>query len=280
MPNCYATLGRAKRALANIPSTATGSDQALLDAIESASRWAEGPTLTNRTFYSRPGVTRYYEWRAEAYDVRRLWLSDDVISVTTLKADLDGDATYEITLAANTDYWLYPYNRETHEPAVAIDLNPDGAQLAAWPSAPRSIQLVGKVGYSEETEACGTTAEELDTSETDITMTAGHGLTGGETIIIDSEHMFVSAVSTNTLTVQRAVNGTTAATHSSGATVTRRRYPRDVEEAVVMEAVRTYREQQSGFTGQIGNTEFGGFGMSSAYPKIRQRLQRYRRGTL
>lgn len=272
MPNCYISLGRFKRMLGNIPSTATGGDAAMLDSVEEASRWAD--EFCHRHFYSIAG-TRYYRG-SPLGDRRRLWLPDDLISVTSLKVDEDGDETYEMTLAVNTDYWLWPYNRLSNEPAYAIDLDPEGTQLYSWPtSRPRPIQLVGLFGYSDETEVSGTTAEELDAAETGVDMTTGHGLTGGETIRIGTEDMDVSSVATNTLTVVRGVNGTTAATHATSSAVTRRRFPRLIELAVGMEASRSYRELQTGYSGQMAGGDFGGQ-FASLYPKIHDRLMRLR----
>lgn len=60
-----------------------------------------------------------------------------------------------------------------------------------------------------------------DTTGTSVTMTAGHSVAAFDTLTIDSETLYVTAVSTNTLTVIRGWAGSTAATHSNGATVTR-----------------------------------------------------------
>ena len=45
-------------------------------------------------------------------------------------------------------------------------------------------------------------------------------LAGGDVIVVQSEYMRVSSVSSNTLTVGRAFGGTSAAAHSTGVTVT------------------------------------------------------------
>lgn len=52
-----------------------------------------------------------------------------------------------------------------------------------------------------------------------IPVSSGALIQPGELILIDSERMFVEYVTGNTLTVDRAVNGSTLATHSNGATV-------------------------------------------------------------
>src|SRR3990167_10791834 len=56
-------------------------------------------------------------------------------------------------------------------------------------------------------------AEALDTSETGVDVDDGTKFNVGDGIQVDSEIMLVTAINTNTLTVTRAIQGTTAATH-------------------------------------------------------------------
>lgn len=61
-----------------------------------------------------------------------------------------------------------------------------------------------------------TLAEALDNSETGIDVTSASNIPIGSMILVNSEYMYVSNKSTNTLTVTRGYNGTSAATHSNG----------------------------------------------------------------
>jgi len=73
-----------------------------------------------------------------------------------------------------------------------------------------------------------TTAEDVDDgAETDIDMASGANIDVGMILRIGNEDMKVTAVSTNTISVLRGVNGTSKAASSSGATV---HIPRKVEE--------------------------------------------------
>jgi hypothetical protein len=56
-------------------------------------------------------------------------------------------------------------------------------------------------------------------SDTTLTVTSGTGIANNDFILIDEEILKVTNVATNDLTVTRAQNGTTAATHADGATV-------------------------------------------------------------
>lgn len=66
-----------------------------------------------------------------------------------------------------------------------------------------------------------TAAEAIDISETDIDVADGSLFKEGDVIKVDSELLYVSSVSVNTLTVVRAFAGSSAATHDSGATMNR-----------------------------------------------------------
>ena len=56
-------------------------------------------------------------------------------------------------------------------------------------------------------------------SDTTLTVTSGTGIANNDFILIDQEILKVTNVATNDLTVTRAQNGTTAATHADGSTV-------------------------------------------------------------
>lgn len=202
---------------------------------------------TGRQFYSTT-ETRIFDGDGCAY----LYVGD-LISVTSLKFDDDGDGTYEITLSA-TDYWLWPANRPTGYAARRIDLNPNGS-YPKLPSGQRKVQIVGKWGHSEITEAVvidGTAATGTLSSTSDLTLTASAAPTKGEIapgdiLIMGSEQMgAVLDVSGPNITLQaRGINGTTATTHS-GVAIYVRRYPPDVENAVKERTVGRRWDVQGG----------------------------------
>ncbi len=65
-----------------------------------------------------------------------------------------------------------------------------------------------------------TTSAAASAGATTLAVAAGSLFAVGDVIVVGSEYLRVSSVSTNTLTVGRAFGGTSAASHSSGATVT------------------------------------------------------------
>ena len=57
----------------------------------------------------------------------------------------------------------------------------------------------------------------INSSVTSVSVANASGLSVGGTIVAGTEHMTITAISSNTLTVIRGADGTTAATHNSGA---------------------------------------------------------------
>ncbi len=93
---------------------------------------------------------------------------------------------------------------------------------------PNSVSFwVLKLYYNSEDsqalQADGSTAnllnEALDATETGVDVDYGAAFIAGDYIIVGSEVMKVSSISSNTLTVVRGAKGTTAATHSNNATI-------------------------------------------------------------
>lgn len=82
---------------------------------------------------------------------------DDLLSVTTLKTDDDGDRIYDDTWAA-TDYDLLPGNAALDgEPYRRIETAPNGSKR--FPTHAKGVQIAGSFGYAATTppevrEAC------------------------------------------------------------------------------------------------------------------------------
>ncbi len=271
--NNLARLSHVKSEVAGV--TGTTSDAVYERLVERVSREFEAEC--GRHFYAYSG-TRYYQGHSRS--PVRLLLPHDLISVNSLLVDEDGDGTYELTLAVNTDFWLGPFEAaEQGKPYWYIDLNPNGTQLGSWPRHPRAVKLAGLFGFGYELQAAGTLAEDLDASETGVDLTAGHSVEFGDTLIVESEQMYVSGVSGNTLTVTRGINGTTAATHANSTAVSIRRYPRDVEEAVMERAVGLRWDSQRGYdmaAPLVGDPAIG-TGARASYARWRRACDRYQR---
>lgn len=243
----YCDLTVLKAAMA-ITATDTADDSRLLTALEDVSRFID--QHTQRHFFAKT-ETRYYSPTSGTI----LRLDSDLLSVTTLKADQDGDRTYEETWAV-TDYDLTPDNEW---PKTAIEVTPDG--VYSFPTGGRrGVEIAGLWGFGRgdgatSYEASGTTTSEvLDTSETGVDVASGAALAVGQTILVDSEQMYITGISTNTATVVRGVNGTTAATHDTGKAVYIYRYPANIRRACIMLAEQTFKQESAAF-GVSGGAE-------------------------
>ena len=136
--NGYTTLAAIK-AHKDISSTDATDDAVIEKIVEAASRYIDGQTW--RRFYTTTNdETRTFA----AANGQRVYV-DDLLSVTTLKTDEDGDRTYEITWAT-TDYDLLPENAALDGwPYTYIDVAPLGNYT--FPRQRKSIQIIGKFGF-------------------------------------------------------------------------------------------------------------------------------------
>lgn len=132
--NGYTTLEKFKN-FKDVTSTNATDDGVIEDLVEKASRAID--QYTGRQFYAT-SATRYFtpEWSD-------LLFVDDLLSVTTLKTDEDGDRTYEVTWAT-TDYDLEPFNTT---PKMIIRTTPNGSY--DFPVCLRkSVEIAGSWGYA------------------------------------------------------------------------------------------------------------------------------------
>lgn len=279
MPNLYISVDAFKAALGmqNGGGAIDERDAAFARHLEAVSRGID--RFCERHFYSVSGV-RYcnadgHQLHLGVDGVHHGFMAGfDIVSLSAIAVDNGAGVWSTTPLVEGTDFHLYPFNRPEHTPALfVLNARYSTVQSAVFPTFVRGTRLTGIFGYSDERELVTTTTEALDNSETGVDFTVAEPLVSvGDTLIIDSEQMYVSAVQGGTLTVQRAQNGTTAATHLAAASVYRRRYERDCEEATTLQAVRFWREKQTGGAGTAGG-EFGG-GFSSLYPAIKEMLLR------
>lgn len=231
--------------------------------------------LGGRHFYSWNG-TRYFDGCSVVGS--RLYLADDLLSVTQVLVDADNDGTPETAYVANTDFAFWPYSAPAKgQPYRALELL-QGAS-GSWFAGTKALGITGVFGYSNETEATGLTGTLTDETDTSLvaTDTAEGVISVGDTLVQGTEQMDVTAVLGTTVTVVRGINGTTAAAHSAVA-IYRRRYPRDIEEIAVLDACRLLREGQTGAGGAAGSSEFGGYQYSMSYPRIAEVINSYRIG--
>ena len=133
-------------------------------------------------------------------------------------------------------------------------MNEDTAK--ALNAGQQTLAIAGTWGYSNDTTGALTTTGAI-TSTTVVSWGVNDAtdLEVATTILVDTEQMYITGISSNTLTVERGVNGTTAATHSAGASVYTYIYPSDVVQACLDLGRIFFRDRDAGVTPTIGTGE-------------------------
>jgi len=259
--NTYANLAEFKGSLlANVGVTA--HDARLLALLEAVSRIVD--EYLGRHMYSFT-ATRYFSGNGK----KLLPLPWDLIAVTTLKEDTTANATYDNTWAT-TDYVLSAgegnYDADPTGRAylsstrpywtIEVDERSTGSE-SRFATGQRRFELAGKFGFSESKVDSTSLVDDADFNATETTFTVDDGtdFNVGETILIDTEQLYITTIATNLLTVVRGVNGTTAATHANNATIDIIEYPEPIREAVLLEAGLLLETR--GYRRQLGNFETG-----------------------
>lgn len=204
-------------------------------------------------------------------------------------ADLSAGDTAQRAIAV-TGSWGYRNDTESAG-TVASGLASDAAATSMVCSSAAAIDvgdtlLIGTEQLWVSERSAGdlgkNTAGALTASMSDVTLAveAAHGLVAGEVILVDAEKMLIQSIATNTLTLRRAwdgttlathanpsdiyvyrtltvtrgVNGTLAAVHPNTTAISRYRVPGDIEEVCRAEAVFALLAEQSGHvaTGLLG----------------------------
>jgi len=206
MINNYATVQEFKAYVTSRGQDALpdADDDDVIDRLlASASRLID--QQARRKFYPRI-QTHYYD----IPEGRRLWLGDDLLSITSL---LNGDNS------AMTEYGLEQVNDPPYYALRLRDYSSVTWVTDTNNSAEDVIKVLGEWGYHDEyTQRAWVNVGTLSAAVTDTTgksfsLTTGHTASTGRIFKIDSE-IFTANVYPASLTVtKRGDNGSTAATH-------------------------------------------------------------------
>jgi hypothetical protein len=176
-------------------------DDLVIDSLlKAASRFIDSQTARHFMPYIE---TRYYDVPSS----RKLRLDDELLEVISIT---NGDGA----VIPSTEYTYRPRNRS---PYTAIHLNDDSTYFWTASTAGAEIAITAVWGYHDRYQQAWTlattAAEALDTSETGYDVTSGTPFAVGNLIRFDNELGYVSAIGTNSLTITRGENYSTAVTH-------------------------------------------------------------------
>ena len=195
------------------------------------------------------------------------------ISPTTVTAYGATDRATSETLTEGhaNDFFLMPYN---FSPKTILKLNEDTTK--GLDAGQQTLSILGSWGYTADTVSVTTSDAISSTTATSASVTSASNLGPAQTILVDSEQLYITSISGNTLTVERGVNGTTAATHSGGASLYRYDYPELVVQACLDLSKIVFRDRDMGAATSIGSGAVAITGAEGEIQSILGTLDQYR----
>lgn len=265
MSNFYASREAAKRRLG---IRDTSQDVIIDELLESGSR--EIDQWTGRNYYVRTAVRTFTTPRTD-----RL-LIPDLLAVTAIKTDTNGDLSYATTWEV-ADYLLLPTDNPFRSPPYPYwEIRPAPGGGQAFLTTQSGNQVTGRWGFYEVlSRATSALAGGVNSSTTTMPVDDGTEFEVGWTIKIDDEQMWIRSIDNNDLTVTRAVNGTTAAAHDDNDVIDVYTYP-IISECCLIQVVHEFRARENPL-GIIGGGDFPPMRISALHPSVRQKLQPFKR---
>lgn len=236
-----------------------------------------GALRNDRTFRGYGNEINDYPdyWSSKLSGAGIILLGDWLATATTVTAygQTARTSSTVLTEGIGNDFLLEPYNRS---PKTLLKLEEDTTDSLY--GGQQTLTILGQWGWQTDTTSAAVLETAISsTTATTVVLTSGsHPVYAGDTIIIDTEQMYVSTKSGVNLTVIRGVNGTTAATHSDAAVVSTWIYADDVMQAA-LDIARTYwRSRDAGLTTMIGSGEMTMSNPAREENAILKRLDHYR----
>lgn len=260
----YASLADAKR-YASDEGIAWGegstNDALALSILESLSRHVDGWARRSRMFGSgfgpRLGTNRYDAKGGTELDLRDDLLDTDTVTLLASTASTDTSAIVE-----DTDFFLVNqgggYEPAPYRKAVLHGLG----DTTHFPTGLRVIEWAGKWGHQDVRRTLTATLDAaLNASATTVAVTDLDELSPGMTLLVGSEQMYVVTLIPDamgdTITVDRGVNGTTAASHLDEAALERYVYDPRVVDATLRLWGRRWAARNAGADGTDGGGSAG-----------------------
>ena len=219
------------------PAAGSDDDDELFELLLAVSDWVD--RFCNRHFYPRVETLVFDGAGSDRLPV------PDLISVASLAEDLRGDLSFEAEWDPGV-YRLLPHNAGPEKPwgvpYNVIKARSKGGPAAGFTAGEGNFRVTGVWGYRSFAEDSGTALDHAGVSATDanIPVEDGGEFRVGQTIMVDSEQALVTAISGNTLTVARGLNGAVAAAHAGGSAIGVLRWPASVERAALIQTARIW----------------------------------------
>jgi len=205
---------------------------------------------------------------------RTLIPAEDILSITSMKLDMDGSRQWA-TDCPTTDYFLYPINGNSLYPKTYLRMALNSTCGTFAPGILSGVKITGVFGHGDGNSATpykdsGISITVATTTGTTLTLSAEGTLQPGHTIRVESEQIYIQAVSSNgtkTATVDRAVNGTTGAVHSTAKAYIYQ-YPGPITESVLLLATNWWKQRENPTVFRSGNSITGEYEITTDIEKI------------
>lgn len=272
--NLYSDLTTLK---ADLGISGTTDDARLLSCLGVASRFIDN--LTNRYFYVESG-TKYFDGEGEDY-----LLTPDLLTVTSVGEDSDGDEDYTDYSWVAGDYFRYPPNKY---PTTCLEVNLLDGSYSVFTTGKHNFKIVGTWGYGNgiSTTPYLTTAITVTVATATgvtLTLSAEGTIKAGHTILVDTEQMYISAVTsdgTKGATAERGVNGTTAAIQAAKV-ASIYEYPADITQGCITLASQMFETRGKVFASErLGDYSYTLYDVSRGESSEVALLKHYRRLSL
>ena len=268
--NLYADVDAWERRFSYDVDLVPANRRELEQMIETAERDVD--RFCRRFFYAKTEVVILDGTGSELLEV------PDLLAVTSIKLDENVDRTFETTLAVTDYYLMRRWHKRPYDatPKTLIVLDVRNGDFSQWQDTERLVQIDAEWGYGNDTEDTGETVQdsvEQSASATTLLVTDGAALSVGQTLKLGTEQEYVTGVAGDTVSVDRGVNGTTAATLANGVQIDRYVYTPEVREATMIQAIRLWKRKEVGFIDREPPSRFGNFDEGAA--RILQDFVRY-----
>lgn len=258
MPNLYATPEQIKMIAPDALKDTDQYNDLFTHLAETVSRFID--EKCRRTFY--PEIdTRYFD---PGVDGKEVWI-DDLIEITSVAYSDDDGETYTV-LVEDTDYYAtYGTKRNEKKSYNRLVINPNG-DLALFPHSVNNdgVRIIGIWGYSDDRdnvfEDSADEVEDNPLANSDIIVTVNDAdgankwgiaprFQAGQLIRIETEYIQINSTDTEaeTLSVVRAMNGSTAAGHVQNTQIDVFVPPKPIIQAILAQAMHQFKRGQTAY---------------------------------
>tara|TARA_R110000824_G_scaffold53298_1_gene147658 strand:- start:1226 stop:2140 length:915 start_codon:yes stop_codon:yes gene_type:complete len=247
-------------------SSWTGDAATIRRLLEQSTREIEAYCGNNGSFGPVTATLDFDEGSGPLFSDRRNYKWDGtypskmsmpwLLSVTTATLYSGTDRATSSTLTEDTDYVLTPYSGfppAFDSPYTGMKYKETGSATNPFnEKGQKVLAIAGSWGWANS-KAVDTTINAAITSTTALTFTVASAanLSAGQTILIDTEQLYIESISSTTLTVERGVSGTTAATHVDASDIYIYKYPAAITQCCLDLTRISWTERVGGLQDEI-----------------------------